>query len=87
MSKDKLDTILENFFYIDDRELGEDKFSGHHSPHEAKRQIQELITEARIEELEKIMQMPGNAFVGNGENEIHWSTRNRLAQLRKDSNE
>ena len=50
-----------------------------------RRQLTQAQNEARIDELEKIMDMPGNAFVGNGENEIHWSTRNRLAQLRKDS--
>lgn len=54
---------------------------------EAKSEILTLLQEARINELERIMLMPGNAYVGNGENEIHWQTRNRIAQLRNKEEE
>lgn len=43
--------------------------------------IDRAVTEARIDELEWVMKQNGNAFVGNGENQIIWSTRNRIARL------
>ena len=43
--------------------------------------LEELVNRARVEELELIMKMPGNCFFGNGENEIQWATRNRIATL------
>jgi len=54
---------------------------------QAKQQLQALIDrkvrEARIEECEQVMAIPGNMFVGNGTHEIHWQTGNRLATLKQ----
>lgn len=43
--------------------------------------IESLLVEARIDELKWVLKQDGNVFVGNGENEIKWSARNRIAQL------
>lgn len=51
------------------------------TPGEAKSQIKQLITEARIDELQRVIEQDGNVFVGNGENQIIWNARNRLAAL------
>lgn len=45
------------------------------------------INKARIEELEKVMKIPGNVYVGNGTHEIHWQTGNRIKQLQEKSKE
>lgn len=50
--------------------------------HTIKQLIQKSNTEAAIKELERVMEIPGSAFVGNGQSEIHWQTHNRIEQLK-----
>ena len=48
----KLEQILADYMSIDDTELGEDKFTGHHNPAQAIKAIQALNEKAMPEEYE-----------------------------------
>lgn len=43
--------------------------------------IEQHVLEARKDELEWVLRQDGNVFVGNGENQIQWNARNRIAEL------
>jgi hypothetical protein len=43
--------------------------------------IEQEVIKGRLEELYDIMKINSNDFLGNGESEIHWKTRNRITSL------
>lgn len=57
----KLEQILADYMSIDDTELGEDKFTGHHNPAQAIKAIQALNEEA-IGDDEHRKDCPANGF-------------------------
>lgn len=52
---DEIDGLLRDYADIDESELGEDRFIGHHDIQKAKQAITRLIVEAKIQELQKVL--------------------------------
>lgn len=65
---------------------GEGAFQADEAVQEAHTKVQALIdqtaTNRCIAELEEVMKISGNSFVGDGTSYIHWQTRQRIDELK-----